>query len=379
MRWPSGIRSAGTSCGIKSDGSYDLGLIASDEPVTWAGTFTKNAAAAAPVLWSRERLGGKVRAIVCNSGNANACTGAAGAQAVRATADAVAADIGCDPDEVLVASTGPIGVPLQLDNILSSIGRLKTGLGADSTDFANAIMTTDTSLKTAAASAGNVTVMGVAKGAAMCAPNMATMLAFIGTDASVDAATLQTALDRAVARSFNRISIDACESTNDSVFAFASGMGGVVEATELERALLEVCRSLAEQIARDAEGADRLMKIKVEGAADEATAAELGRAVADSVLWRCAVHGADPNWGRILSAMGSVQRDLDISKISVSIGTELVFDRGEPTGELSAAAKHMAADEFDVVCNVGSGAGYAEVLSADTSPEYVLLNAEGTS
>lgn len=379
MKWPSGIRSSGLGCGIKTDGASDLGLLASSGPVVWAGTFTKNAAAAAPVIWSRERLGGTVRAIVCNSGNANACTGAAGADAVRATAAAVAESLGCTPDEVLVASTGPIGVALPVEKILSSVPRLTDGLSEDVESFARSIMTTDTSMKIATASAGDAVVVGVAKGAAMCAPNMATMLAFIATDAAVGADELQGALGRAVDRSFNRVSIDGCESTNDSVFVVASGAAGSVSPENLARALEEVCGALAEQIALDAEGAAKLMRISVSGAADDSAAAAMGRAVADSVLWRCAVHGGDPNWGRILSALGSVERGLDLARVSVSIGAELVFDRGEPVADLGAAAKQMASDEIDISCSVGDGTGSAEVLSADTSPEYVLLNAEGTS
>ena len=379
MRWPAGIQSAGLSCGIKNDGSFDLGLLSSTGSVTWAGTFTKNAAAAAPVLWCRERLGNRVRAIVCNSGNANACTGKSGIDAVQATAEAVAQHLNCSAEEVLVASTGPIGVTLPLEKIVGNAGRLVEGLGADVDGFARSIMTTDTAIKTATAGAGGATIVGVAKGAAMCAPNMATMLAFIATDAAVDPDVLQDSLGAAVAGSFNRISIDGCESTNDSVFALASGAGGSVENEAFATGLAEVCSSLAEQIARDAEGAGKLMRIRVTGATDDATAAQLGRAVADSVLWRCAVHGGDPNWGRILSALGSVERGLDLQEVSVSIGAEPVFDRGEPVADLKSAAKQMAPDEIEISCSVGGGTGSAEVLSADTSPEYVLLNAEGTS
>lgn len=379
MRWPRGIESSGLNCGIKSDGSYDLGLIAGAEPLTWAGTFTKNAAAAAPVLWSRARIGRRARAIVCNSGNANACTGAAGDDAVRATTEAVARELGCAVDEVLVASTGPIGVTLPIDRIVARAAQLTEGLGADIESFAQAIMTTDTAIKIATAEAGDATIVGVAKGAAMCAPNMATMLAFIATDADVDGGTLEKALGLAVDRSFNRISIDGCESTNDSVFVLASGAAGPIDESLFERGLSEVCASLAEQIARDAEGASRLMRIRIEGARDDQSALALGRAVADSVLWRCAVHGADPNWGRVLSALGSEDRELDLTRVSLSVGTEVVFDSGEPVGELSSAAKHMSTDEFEITCSVGEGSGRAQVLSADTSPEYVSLNAEGTS
>jgi glutamate N-acetyltransferase/amino-acid N-acetyltransferase len=186
-------------------------------------------------------------------------------------------------------------------------------------------------------------------------------------------------LGNAVEGSFNRISIDGCESTNDSVFLLASGRAPRPSDEELEAAIGSVCRSLAYQIARDAEGGHRLMRIEVAGTSDDSTAAALGRAVADSVLWRCAAHGGDPNWGRILSALGTVDREMDLGRITVSIGTEVVFDRGEPAASLSGAAEQMKGDEFTITCKVGSGSGRAEVLTADTSPEYVLLNAEGTS
>lgn len=379
MKWPAGISSAGLHCGIKPDGLLDLGLLVSDAPAAWAGTFTRNAAAAAPVQWSRALTGKPVRAIVANSGNANACTGRHGEADVRAMAEAVSSTVGCSPEEVLVASTGPIGVPLPIDRVVQGIPAIQNGLSDDANSFSRSILTTDTCPKEAMASAGDATVCGVAKGAAMCAPNMATMLAFLATDASVDPAELQEILPEAVERSFNRISIDACESTNDSVFLLSSGTGPTVDATELAAAVNQVCASLAEQIVRDAEGASRVMRIVVEGAADEPAAAALGRGVADSVLWRCAVNGADPNWGRVLSALGSVDRDLELAQVSVSIGSELIFDQGEPTGSLAAAAKAMDTDDFSIVCTIGSGPGSAEILSTDISAEYVKLNAEGTS
>lgn len=379
MKWPSGFSSAGIGCGIKSDGSLDLGLLSADGPVAWAGTFTQNGAAAAPVHWSRSLLGGPVRAVIVNSGNANACTGAAGETAVRDAAAAAGAALGCPPDQVLVASTGPIGVRLPIERITSAADRLVAGLSPAIDDFATAILTTDTGMKTAVHDEGQASFVGVAKGAAMCAPNMATMLAFVATDADVEPERLQSVLSGAVVKSFNRISIDGCESTNDSVFLFASGRGPSLPDDRLEEAVGSVCAALAYQIARDAEGGGRLMRIQVSGAVDEATAASLGRAVADSVLWRCAVHGADPNWGRILSALGTVDRMLDISNVTVSIGSELVFDRGEPAPSLRNAQKEMSVDELTIECRVGSGSGRAEILSSDTSPEYVLLNAEGTS
>ncbi len=379
MKWPAGIHSGGTACGIKQGGVFDLGLIVVDGPAAWAGTFTRNAAAAAPVRWSRSLRGRDVRALVVNSGNANACTGEAGERAVQRSAEAVAGELGCSAEDVLVASTGPIGVPLPVTKLVDAVPKTMASLSDDVEGFAQAILTTDTRLKTASARAGRATMVGVAKGAAMCAPNMATMLAFIGTDAELDGGALQTSLGRAVETSFNRISIDGCESTNDSVFLFASATAGSIDDEIALRALDEVCSDLAHQIVTDAEGATRALRISVTGAGNGEEAAALARAVADSVLWRAAVHGADPNWGRIVAALGAVGRDLDLQDIDLSIGPELVFSKGEPVASSEAAAKAMDVDELDVACVVGSGRGRAQILSADISPAYVVLNAEGSS
>ena len=378
LTWPEGIRSSGIACGIKPGDVLDLGVLVMDEPVAWAGTFTQNAASAPPVLWSRDRLGSSIRCLVVNSGNANAATGAEGAAAVRATSEAAASQVGCEPEEVLIASTGPIGVRLPVEKITSSVAPALTQLGTDPTPFAEAIMTTDTVTKVATASAGDATVVGVAKGAAMLAPNMATMLAFVATDAAVDEPTLQKILDGAVARSFNRISIDACESTNDSVFLFSTGkkeadVAAVAEATE------SVCRALALAMIRDAEGGSKVLKILVEGASDEASACELARGVAASAIWRSAVHGGDPNWGRVLAALGSVDRSLDLNALEVAIGDVVLFSGGSPAAPASDALEAMQATDVSLRCTVGGGAGSAEFYTCDLSPDYVTLNAEGTT
>ena len=378
MKWPTGVRSSGLACGIKSAGGLDLGLIAAERPVVWAGTFTRNAAAAAPVVWSRSMLGSKVRAIVVNSGNANACTGPEGEAAVVREAEAVAEHLGCSPAEVLVASTGPIGVPLPVDLITGSIGDAAGRLVDDPTPFARSILTTDTVTKIATAPAGDATVVGVAKGAAMLAPNMATMLAFLATDAEIDQPSLAKVLDAAVSRSFNRISVDSCESTNDSVFALATGevasdVNLLAEAIEL------VCRDLALAMVRDAEGGSRVLHIVVDGASDEDAACVLARSIADSALWRAALHGGDPNWGRVLAAMGSVDPDLDLSQVEVEIGGVALFAGGAPTGDVAAAVPAMNEPEVTLRCGVGTGAGVAEFWTCDLSPDYVALNAAGTT
>ncbi|MDQ3939807.1 MAG: bifunctional ornithine acetyltransferase/N-acetylglutamate synthase, partial [Actinomycetota bacterium] len=237
---------------------------------------------------------------------------------------------------------------------------------------------TDTTTKVAAAPGDEVAITGVAKGAAMLAPNMATMLAFIATDARLESRELQTCLTGAVDASFNRISVDACESTNDSVFLFSTGRRQV-RAEAVASALTSVCSDLARQMVRDAEGGSRLVRVEVVGARDDETAARLARAVAASALWRAALYGADPNWGRVVAALGAADRSLDIAGVDVAIGSETVFATGEPFGSLVAAAKEMQGDETAVHCRVGSGTGRAEILTCDLSPEYVTLNATGTS
>jgi glutamate N-acetyltransferase/amino-acid N-acetyltransferase len=376
VNWPDGFRSAGISCGIKEGGALDLGLLVADEPVEWAGVFTQNAAAAAPVIASRALSGKKVRGLVVNSGNANACTGSAGTQAVEETRSTLADVLGCGSDDLLIASTGPIGVKLPTEKITGALQALSGILTTQLESFAEAIMTTDTAMKTSASAAGAAEVVGVAKGAAMLAPNMATMLAFVATDAAIGGEQFEKIVSRVVDRTFNRISVDGCESTNDSVFVLASGLKEV-EPEKLESSLLEVCGDLAEQMVLDAEGGTKMVRIRVEGADEEDAAVRFGKAIADSILWRSAVNGADPNWGRVLSALGSVDRELDLGDLKVSIGSETVFSDGEPTGDLAAAAAVMEARSYDVTCRVGGGPGEAEILTTDLSPDYVTLNAGG--
>jgi glutamate N-acetyltransferase/amino-acid N-acetyltransferase len=377
VNWPQGISSSAVSSGIKPSGDLDLGMIVAEHRVRWAGTFTRNAAAAACVEWSRGLLGLPVRGIVANSGNANACTGEHGKKAVEATAAEAASAIGCNHDEILVASTGPIGVQLPIDKVIGALPNLASTLSQDLSGFSTSILTTDTRAKVVVAEGGGGRIVGVAKGAAMCKPDMATMLAFIATDADVGQDELQGALTQAVDASFNRISVDGCESTNDSVFLLAGGTAAV-ELDGWKSALAEVCRGLAHEIVRDSEGGHRVVRIQVAGAQDEAAAVRFAHAVADSALWRSSVYGADPNWGRILAALGTAERDLWVDTVTIAIGSETLFDQGEPVGSLEAAAKEMQAGEFTVHCTVGSGPGVAEVLSADLSPDYVTLNAAGT-
>lgn len=379
VKWPDGARSAGVACGVKATGASDLGLIVLDRSSSWAGTFTQNAAAAAPVEWSKVKLGSPVRAVIVNSGNANACTGASGPAAVRTEATELARRLDCEPDEVLVASTGPIGVPLPVERVIDGIDPALGCLGADVAPFANSILTTDTRTKLAAARAGAARVVGAGKGAAMLAPNMATMLAFLVTDASIEGTGLQKCLDIGVETSFNRISVDACESTNDSVFMLATGAAGEVDLDELSAATTSVCKDLAMQMVQDAEGGSKLIRILVEGARDESAACALGRGVASSALWRAAAFGNDPNWGRVLSALGAADRSLEVNAVSIAIGGAVVFERGEPVADLEPARRCMQSQEVTVRCTVGSGSGSAEFLTSDLTPDYVTLNSEGTT
>ena len=378
MRWPHGALSAGIASGIKPEG-LDLGVLLFDSPCAWAGTFTRNAAAAACVRWSRSLLARRIRAVVVNSGNANACTGWSGAHAVEQTARTAGGLLGCSPTEVLVASTGPIGVPFPLERLVDALPKALVDLTPSTGPFSEAILTTDSGPKVASATVEEAEVVGVGKGAAMLAPDMATMLAFIVTDARIEGRALHECLRGAVDQTFNRISVDGCESTNDSVFAIATGSGARVSGPKFMDALLGVCWDLAEQMARDAEGATRLVRIRIGGASDDSTAATLGRAVAASALWRAALHGADPNWGRVLAALGTADRTLDIDDVEIRIGQETVFACGEPSGSLSAAARELTRSDVAVSCRVGRGHGSAELLSSDLSPDYVTLNSTGTT
>ncbi|HEX2056851.1 MAG TPA: bifunctional glutamate N-acetyltransferase/amino-acid acetyltransferase ArgJ [Actinomycetota bacterium] len=379
VTWPRGVRSSGVAAGVKADGEPDLGIVALDAAGPWAGTFTRSGAAAAPVTWSRRLAGGPLRAIVVNSGNANACTGAAGEAAVERTAGAAAAELGCRPAEVAVASTGPIGIPLPLAKVLhglpSAVQHLSSGTGA----FARAILTTDTRPKIARRVGDGFEVVGVAKGAAMLAPSMATMLAFLATDAASDAGALQRTVTQSVRTTFDRIDVDGCQSTNDSVFLLSSGAAGTVAEDALAAAVANVCADLAEQMVRDAEGGSRLVRVRVSGADDEEAAETLARSVASSALWRAAVHGGDPNWGRVVAALGAADPRLDLARLTLSIGPVEVFRAGEPAGSVSEAAAAMADGDVTVSCNVGDAPVEVEVLTSDLSPDYVTLNAGGMS
>lgn len=385
---PRGFRAAGICCGIKAK-KPDLALLVSDRPAAAAGTFTTNSFRAAPVLLSGERLKkGSARAIVVNSGCANACTGEEGRRDAERIIGRTASLLGIDASEVLAASTGRIGPRLPVSRIEKGIESLVRNLSpAGGGDAAAAILTTDSCPKEAVAhltvDGRKVTVGGMAKGAGMIHPGMATMLAFITTDASIAPGCLRLLLGESVESSFNRISVDGDMSTNDSVFALANGLAGnpVIEAPDsaaarrLASAVDSVTAALAEKIVRDGEGATKFVRIVVRGARDSAEAARLSSAVARSLLFKCAVYGEKPNWGRVLSALGSAGVELDPKKVTVLIQGKTVFDGGAPLPGDGASLKGLLSPEdITVEITVGKGYGAAIYLTCDLTPQYVEIN-----
>lgn len=369
-----GFRAGGIACGIKADGALDLALIDAGTPVPAAAVFTRNLAAAAPVTLSRRHLAdGSIRAVVINSGCANAATGEAGMVAARGMAQAVASRLGCRPAEVVVCSTGPIGSPLPLDRVESGIA----GITLDDAEAAAlAILTTDSRPKTAVA-AGEFAVGGMAKGAGMIRPDMATMLAFLTTDAVADPRVLGDVLTGAVGRTFNALDIDGCESTNDTVVLLASGASGVTPGKdELEAAVEGVCADLALQIADDAEGATRVVTVQLSGAADDGVALDLARAVADSALVRASFFGADPNWGRVLAALGSTRIPFDPGAVTIAYGGVVVAEKGQEAGADLAMVSDLLAGDFTVAIDLGGGPGECRLLTTDLTPDYVRFNGE---
>ncbi len=372
-----GFVAGGAAVGIKADGSLDLALVDAGHSVPAAAVFTSNTAAAAPVQLSRRHIAdGTARAVVLTSGCANAATGAEGMAAAERVAELVADHLGCDPTEVVVCSTGPIGTRLPTDRVAEGLSRLKMSREG-AADAARAIMTTDSRPKEAVARGQGYVVGGMAKGAGMIRPDMATMLAVITTDARLDSATLGRALRRAVDRSFNALDIDGCESTNDTVVLLASGMSGIRPDEEAFGTVLEkVCRDLARQMAEDAEGASRVVTIELSGASDDETALALARAIADSALVRSSFYGADPNWGRLLAAMGATRLPLDPSAVTIAYAGVVVAEGGVDAGADPDLVSEKLEDDFTVSIRVGDGPGRCELLTTDLTPDYVVFNGE---
>jgi glutamate N-acetyltransferase/amino-acid N-acetyltransferase len=386
---PLGFRSAALHCGIKTS-DLDLVILAADATATAAALFTSNLVKAAPVVLSHEHLrrtGGRVRAIVVNSGCANACTGDDGMRNARSMAAMAAEAIGCPAEEVLVASTGVIGVALDMPAIASGIATaasaLMRGQGASA---AQAIMTTDRFPKEGAVTVrterGSFTVGGMAKGAGMIDPRMATMLGFLFTDAAVDPSLLHRALEDTARQTFNAITVDGDGSTNDSLVALASGASGVTVDETTYPALVEgmvaLSRELATAIVRGGEGATKLVAVTVSGAPGHSEAETVARTIANSLLVKTAVHGGDPNWGRILAAAGRAGVVFDPARAMVRVGDTLLFENGLPHDDASPqAAEHLQGETIAIDVDLGFSPGAsATIWTCDLSAEYVRINGE---
>ena len=391
-----GFRAAGVAAEIKYKGRNDVALIVADRPCAAAAVFTTNKVAAAPVLYDREVVAaGRIQAILANSGCANACTGEEGLRDARVSALATAGELGIDPKLVLVASTGVIGRRLPLDRLLAgmksaagALGRTyEHGLAAE-----KAVMTTDTKPKQACAKVSiggkTVTVGGMAKGSGMIEPNMATMLGFVTTDAAITRPMLKRALLLALAKSFNRVVVDGDESTNDSLFLLASGAAGNAEISRAGAdfdaflaALESVCVSLARQMATDGEGATKFVTVTVKGARSAADAERAARAVAKSPLAKTSWFGRDPNWGRVLAAVGYSGADVSDMEAEVFYDGAWAFRRGRIADEaqLARLAKVMKKDAFTVTVDLHLGKFESSVYTCDFSLDYVHINADYTT
>ncbi len=374
-----GFKTAAVVAGIKPGGVLDLALISSERPATAAAVFTQNTFIAAPLIVSKKHLvesGHRVRAVLVNSGNANAATGEAGIQAARSCVDTLAAQIGCQTLQVLVSSTGVIGRPLPVQTIKASIPKLVSALLPTNIEMlARGIMTTDTVPKIATAEFGGARIAGVAKGAGMIHPDMATMLSFIMTDAEVPYAELDGALRYAVHRSFNSISVDGDTSTNDMVVVLANGASGVRPSPgEFRDKLVDVCIELATAIVRDGEGASKFVEITVDGAPSETAAHTIGRAIARSPLVKTAIYGADPNWGRIVGAIGNSGVPLKSDRVDIYIG-------GVPisAATLDQARQKLTEKEVQIRVVLDSGSGSARVWTCDLTEGYIRINADYTT
>jgi glutamate N-acetyltransferase/amino-acid N-acetyltransferase len=387
---PKGFRAAGVACGIKANGKLDLGLVASDTVASAAAVFTTNKAVAAPVIVSREHLAeakGLARAVVVNSGCANACTGDAGLRVAQMMTVEVARALGCEVEEVLVASTGVIGVSLDPRKVTDGIIAAADALGDSHAEAARAIMTTDPFPKehavTVDAGRGrSFTIGGMAKGSGMIEPMLATMLGFLTCDAEVAPAMLQRALVDACDTTFNAITVDGECSTNDSVFALANGASGVVIGDAEYEALVEglraVCLELALGIVRGGEGATKLVSIHVTGAKTYDEAKRAARAIANSLLVKTAIHGADPNWGRLVAVAGRAGVAFSLSGARVVIGETVLFEHGRPFDERAPeAAAYLQGKDVRIEVNLGTGGPEdATIWTCDLSAEYVKINAE---
>jgi glutamate N-acetyltransferase / amino-acid N-acetyltransferase len=379
---PLGFRAAGVAAGIKSSADRDLALIVNDGPSrAAAGVFTANRVKAAPVLWSAQVLaGGRVHAVVLNSGGANACTGPLGFQDTHATAEKVAGALGDSAGEIAVCSTGLIGERLPMDPLLAGVDLAVSQLARDGgLAAADAIRTTDTVSKISfRKGAGGYMVGGMAKGAGMLAPGLATMLSVITTDADLPAEQLDAVLRKVTRVTFDRLDADGCMSTNDTVLLLASGASGVVpDLAEFEQVLLAVCADLARQLLMDAEGASKAIAIEVVGAASEDDAVTVGRAVSRSNLFKCAIYGEDPNWGRVLSAVGTTDAVFEPDRLNVAINGIWICRAGAVGDD--RAKVDMRPRDVTITVDLSAGPHTATVHTTDLTADYVHENSAYSS
>ncbi|WP_405809470.1 bifunctional glutamate N-acetyltransferase/amino-acid acetyltransferase ArgJ [Streptomyces sp. NBC_00210] len=376
-----GFSAAGIAAGIKESGSPDLALVVNNGPRrAAAGVFTSNRVKAAPVLWSEQVLrGGEVSAVVLNSGGANACTGPKGFQDTHATAEKVADVLGQSAGEVAVASTGLIGLLLPMDKLLPGIDKAAAELSEHGGEKAAiAIKTTDTVHKTSVVSKEGWTVGGMAKGAGMLAPGLATMLVVLTTDADLESATLDKALRASTRQTFDRIDSDGCMSTNDTVLLLASGASGITPRfEEFAEAVQSVCGDLARQLIGDAEGASKDIRIEVINAANEDDAVEVGRSIARNNLLKCAIHGEDPNWGRVLSAIGTTKAEFEPDRLNVAINDVWVCKNGS-VGE-DRELVDMRYREVKITADLAAGSESAVIWANDLTADYVHENSAYSS
>ncbi|MCX7784172.1 MAG: bifunctional glutamate N-acetyltransferase/amino-acid acetyltransferase ArgJ [Meiothermus sp.] len=376
MRLPIGFRAGATQAGIKPSGKPDLALLVSGTPCNWAFVGTLNKAAAPCVIRGRELLarGQPLQAIVVNAGNANCATGPQGFETDRQMAELAAAQQHMAPEAVLTASTGVIGQPLPVEKVEAGLPNIHLGLDID--PFMEAIMTTDLVPKMAEATlASGARVVGVCKGSGMIAPNMATMLAYIVSDAEVSQAELHRGWQGVVDRSFNQVTVDTDTSTNDMAVLMTNGAAGPVDLDEFWQAVEQVCVELARKLARDGEGATKLLTVKVTGAISDAEARKAALSVAASPLWKSAVYGNDPNWGRVMMALGKAGVALEVDRVRIALqgiplyaGRVLDFDRAQ-------ASQAMQAEEVRVEADLGLGEGQGMAWGCDLTEGYVRINA----
>ncbi|GAB3703271.1 bifunctional glutamate N-acetyltransferase/amino-acid acetyltransferase ArgJ [Mariniluteicoccus flavus] len=377
---PQGFAAAGIAAGIKSSGNADLALVVNQGPeFTSAAVFTANRIQAAPVRWSKEVCDGTLRAVVLNSGGANACTGEPGYADSRSTAEAVAAAISCESTDVAVCSTGLIGIRLPMPALLAGVEQAAQSLSdKGGGEAARAIMTTDSVPKEAAVARGGWTIGGMAKGAGMLAPGLATMLVVITTDACVDSDSLERALSNASDVTLNRLDSDGCMSTNDTVILMASGASGVTPNDEdFAAALTELCHDLGQQLLGDAEGASHDIAVEVVNAASVDDAVTVGRSITSSNLFKCAVFGRDPNWGRVLAALGTTDAAYDPDRVDVSFNGVMVC-RGGAIGD-DRSLVDLSDRRVHVLVDLRAGDATATVWTNDLTYDYVKENAEYSS